>query len=130
MAVGTRDQTHRQLNTLFHSGTFTGLLDQQLIERFASDRDEAAFAALVERHGAMVFHACRSLLRREVDAEDAVQAVFLLLAPHASLFGCRSAVRWGHGYTRWLGGLPGTCRRRPGDGRSTSTTLPPAPPTA
>ena len=84
MAVGTRAQTHRQLNTLFHSGTFTGLLDQQLIERFASDRDEGAFRALVERHGAMVLHACRSLLRREVDAEDAVQAVFLLLAQRSS----------------------------------------------
>ena len=40
MAVGARDQTHQQLNTLFRSGTFTGLLDQQLIERFASDSDE------------------------------------------------------------------------------------------
>ncbi|HEV3343743.1 MAG TPA: sigma-70 family RNA polymerase sigma factor, partial [Pirellulales bacterium] len=83
MAVGTRDQTHRQLNTLFRSGTFTGLLDQQLIERYASDSDEGAFAALVERHGAMVLHVCRSLLRREVDAEDAFQAVFLLLAQRA-----------------------------------------------
>jgi hypothetical protein len=80
MAVGTRDEIHRQLDTLFRRGTVTGLTDEQLIERFAADSDEGAFAALVDRHGAMVLNTCRSVLGREADAEDAFQVAFFLSA--------------------------------------------------
>ncbi len=61
----------RYLPTLFGDGGTAGLTDGQLLERFAG-RDgiaaELAFAAIVERHGGMVFHACRGLLRDENDA--------------------------------------------------------------
>src|SRR4051794_6182852 len=76
----------RQLGALFDGGSAAGLSDRQLLERFVARRDaagEAAFAALVSRHGPIVLGVCRQLLGDRHHAEDAFQAVFLVLARKA-----------------------------------------------
>jgi RNA polymerase sigma-70 factor (ECF subfamily) len=68
----------RQLRTLFNVGTIRELTDGQLLERFATERSEAAelaFAVLVERHGPMVLHLCRSVLADRHDALDAFHKI-------------------------------------------------------
>lgn len=94
----------RQLRTLFHSGTFTGLTDGQLLERFGNGRDDAAevaFAALVDRHGAMVLRTCHAITRDDHDAEDAFQATFLILAKKGRSLWVRDSIGpWLHRVAR------------------------------
>ena len=73
----------RHIQALFSEGSTTGASDTQLLGRFAVERDEGAFAALMTRHGPMVMAVCRGVLRDSVDAEDAFQATFLVLAQKA-----------------------------------------------
>jgi len=70
--------------------------DRELIGRFHGSRDEAAFAALVDRHGPMVLGACRRALRDAHAADDAFQATFFILAKKAG------AVRWQDSLGGWL----------------------------
>jgi cobalt-zinc-cadmium efflux system membrane fusion protein len=69
-------------------GVFTpeaaGISDAQLLERFVSRRDEAAFEALVWRHGGLVLGVCGRLLRHTEDREDVFQATFLALTRRAA----------------------------------------------
>src|SRR5262245_46169139 len=53
--------------------------DAELLERFATQRDDLAFEALVARHGPMVLRVCTRILHNRTDAEDAYQATFLVL---------------------------------------------------
>src|SRR5262245_37567751 len=69
-----------QIRGLALAATDEGRADHDLLARFAADRDEAAFAALLHRHGGMVWSLCRRLLPQRADAEDAFQATFLVLA--------------------------------------------------
>ena len=54
--------------------------DGVLLRRYADDRDESSFAALVSRYGRVVWAVCRQSLPNEADADDAFQATFLALA--------------------------------------------------
>jgi RNA polymerase sigma factor (sigma-70 family) len=61
--------------------------DGQLLERFATQQEEAAFVALLQRHGPLVWGLCRSVLHDVHDAEDAFQATFLVLVRKAGSIG-------------------------------------------
>jgi RNA polymerase sigma factor (sigma-70 family) len=72
--------------------------DRELLERFTRQGDEAAFAALVRRHGPMVLGVCRRVLRDHHAAEDCLQATFLVLAHKAGALQQPEALGpWLHG---------------------------------
>jgi RNA polymerase sigma factor (sigma-70 family) len=81
----------RTVQTLTHSQV-SGLSDRELLQRFVSEDDQTAFAAIVTRHSGMVLGVCRRTLSSIHDAEDACQAVFLLLAKKAGNTKWRSSV--------------------------------------
>ena len=57
--------------------------DDELVERFAVHREEAAFTALVRRHGPLVLAVCRRVLIDPHAADDCFQETFLVLARKA-----------------------------------------------
>jgi RNA polymerase sigma factor (sigma-70 family) len=97
-----------QVRTLFGAGVAGGSSDAELLDRFlcrssaaedAALAAEAAFAALVARHGPMVLGVCRRALADPNDVEDAFQATFLVLVRRAR------SVRVGDSLGRWLYGV-------------------------
>src|SRR5437660_12158469 len=73
--------------------------DGQLLRSYIRSREEAAFAALVQRHGPMVWGVCRRVLGSDHDAEDAFQATFLVLVRKAASIVQREKV------ANWLYGV-------------------------
>ena len=118
MSIGKDGTVRRQLRTLFNVGTVRDLTDGQLLERFATDRGDAAelaFAVLVERHGAMVMRVCRAVLGDSHDAQDAFQATFLVLVKRARGLWVRDSIGpWLHqvAYRTAMCGRTTAARRR------------------
>jgi RNA polymerase sigma factor (sigma-70 family) len=73
------DPVLRHIRHLTGTQPILDLTDGQLLERFTTGHEEAAFDVLLQRHGSMVLGLCRRLLRHPHDAEDAFQAAFLVL---------------------------------------------------
>jgi RNA polymerase sigma factor (sigma-70 family) len=79
----------------------TGQTDAQLLQQFVSHKVERAFAALVRRHGPMVYGVCRRVLADAHEAEDAYQATFIVLLRKApALTSCATLAEWLHGVAR------------------------------
>jgi RNA polymerase sigma factor (sigma-70 family) len=96
------NQLERILHTLqkatLHQES-AGQTDGQLLETYVRSREETAVAALVHRHGPMVWGVCRRVLRSHHDAEDAFQATFLVLVRKAASVTPRDMV------ANWLYGV-------------------------
>ncbi len=88
----------KHLRSLSAAARADNLPDRELVERFTTQRDEDAFAALVRRHGPMVLRVCQRVLHDAHAAEDTFQAVFLVLSRKAaSLRRADSVGCWLHG---------------------------------
>src|SRR5947199_5733786 len=97
---------HRQLSLFlaFLRGTLGAnppgdATDADLLARFARQRDEAAFTAIVQRYGPLVLGICRRVLGNAADAEDAFQATFLVLERKAD------SIKKGGSMASWLHGV-------------------------
>src|SRR5262249_40567371 len=106
--------------------------DAVLLDRFVRQQDNAAFEALVRRHGPMVLGVCRRVLGNAHDAEDTFQATFLVLTRKAAGFHPPSALpAWLHGVAHSLAlkHLQTQRRRQHGETRSAKIagTAPPDP---
>jgi len=94
-----------ELGRLYNLGAVGSLSDGQLLERYLAGNEpavsEAAFSALVDRHGAMVLGVCQRVLHNPHDAHDAFQATFLVLVRKAGSIRRRESVAgWLYGIAR------------------------------
>jgi RNA polymerase sigma factor (sigma-70 family) len=96
MATTQAGTVLRHVRRLLTAPAADALLDRQLMQAFTARRDQAAFAALVRRHGPLVLGVCRRVLGNGPDAEDAFQAAFLALARKAA------SIRAGDSVAGWL----------------------------
>src|SRR5258708_5945540 len=98
MATKATDKFIEQLRRIVLFGGGPGLTDANLLRRFAEERDNAAFEAIMRRHGPMVWGVCRRILSNPQDAEDAFQATFLVLVRKAATLRPREMVgNWLYG---------------------------------
>jgi RNA polymerase sigma factor (sigma-70 family) len=70
--------------------------DWDLLNQFVHTQSEDAFARLVELHAGMVYSVCRRRLHDSHLAEDATQAVFIVLAARARTLRAGSLAGWLH----------------------------------
>ncbi len=103
MTVPPLNAVAHQLCSWADAQAFADRTDGELLDRFVRRQEEAAFAALLGRHGPMVLRVARRVLGRVHDAEDVFQATFLLLARKARAIRKRASVgSWLHGVAHRL----------------------------
>jgi RNA polymerase sigma factor (sigma-70 family) len=117
----------RLLHQLHASAAAPGardLTDGELLGAYCTRQDQAAFAALVRRHGPLVLAVCGRVLRHPEDREDAFQATFLALARDAASVRKRGSVAgWLHGVARHvaLSAVRAAARRHRHEGQAMTT---------
>jgi len=84
MANGQLSTVLRHIRQLISPRVGAEDSDGELLDRFIRQQDQAAFEALLQRHGPMVHGVCRSILHDAHDADDVFQATFLVLARKAT----------------------------------------------
>src|SRR6478609_6088122 len=94
--MGTVRINPQRLHQLVAQDGEPGVTDRDLLERFARNRDEAAFEALVRRHAPLVLATAQRILGNAHDAEDVCQAAFLILARKAA------SQHWQPSIASWL----------------------------
>jgi RNA polymerase sigma factor (sigma-70 family) len=99
MATSQMSEVIRHLRSAVLLRDGVGLTDGQLLADCTGRLDEAALAALVGRHGPMVWGVCRRVLGNYHDAEDAFQATFLVLVRKGVSIASRGSV------ANWLYGV-------------------------
>ncbi len=99
MASQTLNTTVQYLRSLFAGNGLKDHPDAELLRRFHAQSDQAAFAELVQRHGPWVLGVCRRVLNNDHDAEEAFQAIFLVLARKGA------TLRWNERLSNWLHGV-------------------------
>jgi RNA polymerase sigma factor (sigma-70 family) len=82
----------RHIRHLVGGGDGGAASDRQLLHRYAECGDSDAFATLVERHGPLALGVCQRVLGNSHDAEDAFQAVFVVLARKAGASGWQESI--------------------------------------
>jgi len=60
-----------------NKGRYDHISDQELLERFYSDHDNAWLGVLLERYTLLLLGVCMKYLKNEDDARDSVQQIFL-----------------------------------------------------
>jgi RNA polymerase sigma factor (sigma-70 family) len=95
------------------TGRLASESDGNLLGRYVADRDAAAFAELVRRHGSMVLGVVRRELGDTTDADDACQAAFVVLARKAATVRRADAVgAWLYAVARRVARKQGRTRAR------------------
>ncbi|AMV38070.1 RNA polymerase sigma factor [Planctomyces sp. SH-PL62] len=89
----------REVERLLRDGVEAPGGHARLLHRYLAERDEAAFEAIVDRHGPPVLALCRRYLRDPADVEDAFQATFLVLVRKGR------TLRDGDALSSWLYGV-------------------------
>ena len=87
----------RQMGLLFARHSDSQRSDAELLHGYVTQRDETAFAVLVRRYGRFVQAVCRRMLHQHADAEDATQAVFVVLMRRADSIRHPEIAGWLHG---------------------------------
>src|SRR5262245_61483901 len=84
MPSGPLHDVLRHIHHLAEVPAAAGPTDGELLDRFRTAYDQAAFSALLRKHGPAVLGGCRRVLKDAHDVEDAFQATFLVFLRKAA----------------------------------------------